>query len=80
VNHLVHAQSLYHHAVDGEWQRCVHVNSVNRVNSVSRVSPMCTLAASVSLNSWLTTPDWLELANDAFYMISSAVFQNMAQH
>jgi hypothetical protein len=28
-------------------------------------------------NGWLTTPGWLELANDAFYLINSAVFQCM---
>jgi hypothetical protein len=33
-----------------------------------------TLAAKV------TTPGWLELANDAFYLIGSAVFQCMEHH
>jgi hypothetical protein len=35
------------------------------------------LAASVTT---LTTPGWLALANDAFYFISSAVFQCMEYH
>jgi hypothetical protein len=30
--------------------------------------------------SWLSTPEWLKLANDAFYLISSAVFQCMEYH
>jgi hypothetical protein len=29
---------------------------------------------------WQTTPGWLELANDAFYLIGSAVFQCMEYH
>jgi hypothetical protein len=36
-----------------------------------------TFAASVTT---LTTPGWLELANDAFYLIGSAVFQYMEYH
>jgi hypothetical protein len=36
-----------------------------------------TLAASLTT---LTKPGWLELANDAFYLIGSAVFQRMAYH
>jgi hypothetical protein len=51
---------------------------------VSRVSPAntmrLTLAARVSFNSWLTMPGWLKLADDAFYLIGSAVFQCMEYH
>jgi hypothetical protein len=36
-----------------------------------------TLGASVTT---LTKPGWLELANDAFYLIGSAVFQSMEYH
>jgi hypothetical protein len=36
------------------------------------------LAASVSLNYWLTAPGWLEY--DAFYLIGSTVFQCMVYH
>jgi hypothetical protein len=35
------------------------------------------LAASVTT---LTKPGWLELANDAFYLIGSAVFQCIEDH
>jgi hypothetical protein len=39
------------------------------------------LTASIKAStSWLTTSDWLELANDAFYLIGSAVFQCMEYH
>jgi hypothetical protein len=37
-------------------------------------------SASVTLNYMANNPSWLELANDAFYLIGSAVFQCTEYH
>jgi hypothetical protein len=44
------------------------------IDSQPGVVSVVTLAESV------TTPGWLKLANDAFYLIGSAVFQSMEYH
>jgi hypothetical protein len=38
------------------------------------------LSVSISLNYWLRKPGWLDLANDAFYLITSAVLQCVEYH
>jgi hypothetical protein len=41
---------------------------------------LAVLARLTQKMSWLSVPGWLELANDAFYLIGSAVLRSMENY
>jgi hypothetical protein len=47
---------------------------------VSQLQPTRRSPRVSASTSWLTTPGWLDLANDVLYLIGSAVFQCTEHH
>jgi hypothetical protein len=57
--------------------RSVHVNRVSPANTLIKQKIE---SLTFVVRWWLTAHGWLELANDAFYLIGAAVFQCMEYH